>query len=603
MFKIVKHLFSILKTSQRRQFYLLQVLVIVMSLTQIVGVASIIPFMALVGDLSQLQQDTIIAEVYKLSRLNSESQFVFWLGLSVLVMLFFTSIISMYTVWRITLFANKISVEIADRLYIHYLKQDWLFHASGSSAQLTKQIATETLRINHGILMPFMHLNANVVFVISMSISIFIFDPIVAITGFVIFALSYSLIFKLVSLTLLKNGRSISEIYEKRYRLMNEGFGGIKDVLLLGRHSDFIDRFYKTGVVFAYSQGVNNALGHAPRYFMELIAFGSMIGLVLYLFTSYDADLSSILPILSVYAIAGMKLLPAFQGIYNSLASIKSSTGAYEAIQQDLTNSSEIKPTTNKFKSIKIEKRYLNPKKQISLENVSFRYPGKNELVLNQMNISIPVKKIIGIVGPSGSGKSTLVDILLGLIEPQKGSLKIDGKIINNQNRRSWQNSIGFVAQAIFLSEGTIAENVAVGISKNQINFNQVDNALKLANLEEFVKDLKNGVHTKVGERGVQLSGGQRQRIGIARALYHQAKILVFDEATSSLDGITEKMIMQAVHKFSDEKTIIMIAHRLKTVEKCDQIFFIDEGKVADQGTFQELIEKNEKFKNMANHT
>ena len=144
---------------------------------------------------------------------------------------------------------------------------------------------------------------------------------------------------------------------------------------------------------------------------------------------------------------------------------------------------------------------------------------------------------------------------------------------------------------------------MAFGLSKNQINLKHVENALKLANLEEFVKDLKNGVHTKVGERGVQLSGGQRQRIGIARALYHKAEVLVFDEATSSLDGITEKMIMQAVHKFSDEKTIIMIAHRLKTVEKCDQIFFIDEGKVADQGTFQELIEKNEKFKNMANHT
>ena len=219
------------------------------------------------------------------------------------------------------------------------------------------------------------------------------------------------------------------------------------------------------------------------------------------------------------------------------------------------------------------------------------------------MNISIPVKKVIGIVGPSGSGKSTLVDILLGLIEPQKGFLKIDDKIINTQNRRSWQNSIGFVAQAIFLSEGSIAENVAFGLSKNQINLKHVENALKLANLEEFVKDLKNGVHTKVGERGVQLSGGQRQRIGIARALYHKAEVLVFDEATSSLDGITEKMIMQAVHKFSDEKTIIMIAHLLKTVEKCDQIFFIDEGKVADQGTFQELIEKNKKFKNMANHT
>ncbi len=602
MFKIVKDLFSILTTSQRRHFYLLQVLVIVMSLTQILGIASIIPFMALVGDLSQLQQDTIIAEVYKLSGLSSESQFVFWLGLSVLIMLFFGSIISMYTTWRTTLFANKISVEIADRLFTHYLKQDWLFHASGSSAQLTKHIATETLRINIGILMPLMNLNAYVVLVISMSISIFIFDPTVATVGFIVFALSYYFIFKLVNLTLLKNGRSISEMNEKRYRLMNEGFGGIKDVLLLGRHSDFINRFYKTGVVFAYSQGVNNALGYAPRYFMELIAFGSMIALILYLFTSYEANLSSILPILSVYAIAGVKLLPAFQGIYSALASIRANTGAYEAIQQDLIDSSEIKPATNKSKTVKKEKSYLNPKKQISLENISFRYPGKKESVLNQMNISIPVKKVIGIVGPSGSGKSTLVDILLGLIEPQKGFLKIDGKIINNQNRRSWQNTIGFVAQAIFLSEGTIAENVAFGLSKNQINFKQVENALKLANLEEFVKDLKNGIHTKVGERGVQLSGGQRQRIGIARALYHQAEVLVFDEATSSLDGITEKMIMQAVHKFSDQKTIIMIAHRLKTVEKCDQIFFIDEGIVADQGTFQELIEKNEKFKNMAIH-
>lgn len=603
MFRIIRDLFSLLTPSQRKRFYLLQILVILMALSQIAGVASIIPFMALIADLNQLQQDTFIAQVYAASGLNSESQFVFWLGLSVLIMLFLASIISMYTTWRISIFANKIGVEIADRLYTHYLKQDWLFHASGSSAQLTKQIAIECLRVNHGILLPLMHLNANVVFVTSMSISIFIFDPIVAIVGFAVFAFSYFFIFKLVSLTLLKNGRSISEMNEKRFRLMNEGFGGIKDVLLLGRKSDFIDRFFKSGLVFAQSQGVNTALAHAPRYFMELIAFGSMISLVLYLFTSYNADLSLILPILSVYAIAGMKLLPAFQGIYNSLAGIEGNTSAFESIRQDLIDTSEIRPTTNISKTGKEEKSYLNPKKQISLENISFRYPGKEELVLNQMNISIPVKKVIGIVGSSGSGKSTLVDVLLGLIQPQEGFLKIDDKTINNQNRRSWQNSIGFVAQAIFLSEGTIAENVAFGLQKNQINFKQVENALKLANLEEFVKELKNGVHTKVGERGVQLSGGQRQRIGIARALYHQPEILIFDEATSSLDGITEKMIMQAVHKFSGEKTIIMIAHRLKTVEKCDQIFFIDEGKVADQGTFQELIEKNDKFKNMANHT
>lgn len=211
-------------------------------------------------------------------------------------------------------------------------------------------------------------------------------------------------------------------------------------------------------------------------------------------------------------------------------------------------------------------------------------------------------QRALNIVGPSGSGKSTLIDVLLGLIEPHQGILKIDDKTINDGNLRSWQNAIGFVSQSIFLSEGTIAENVAFGIPEGEINVEQVLQALKLAHLDELVDSLEKGINTKVGERGVQLSGGQRQRIGIARALYYEAEVLVFDEATSSLDGITEKMIMEAIHEFSGKKTIIMIAHRLKTVEKCDQIFFVDKGKVIDKGTYQKLIKTNERFKNMAAH-
>jgi HlyD family secretion protein len=241
--------------------------------------------------------------------------------------------------------------------------------------------------------------------------------------------------------------------------------------------------------------------------------------------------------------------------------------------------------------------------KTISLENVSFTYPGKEAPTLkSQINISISANSAVGIVGESGSGKSTLINILLGLIEPQEGSLKIDKTDINNMNRRSWQNTIGFVAQNIFLSEGTIAENVAFGIPRDQINLEQVQTALELAHLSELIKSLEKGVHTKVGERGVQLSGGQRQRIGIARALYHEAEVLVFDEATSSLDGITEKMIIEAIHEFSGQKTIIMVAHRLKTVKKCDLIFFIDKGKLIDQGTFEELVDRNEHFKNLTTH-
>jgi len=597
MFKLIRNLFNLLSPSQRKRFYVLQILVILMTIVEILGVASIIPFMSLVGDMTQLQQDTFIAKFYQMSGINSDSQFVLLLGICVLILLFISMIISVFTVWGLSMFANKIGTEIADRLYAHYLKQDWLFHASGSSAQLTKKIATETMRVTGAVLVPLMQLNSKVILSLLMSIGIFVYDPKVATIGLSIFAISYFFLFKGVRNRLNKNGNAISEVNEERFRLMNEGFGGIKDVLLMGRDDDFINRFNKTGKTLANSQGINAALAQTPRYFVELLAFGSMISLILYLIASHNGNLGLILPIISVYAIGTLKLLPAFQQIYSSIAIIRANIPAFESIQQDLYDSS-LREEISK----KVEESYLHPKKQISLEKVRFTYPNKKEPALDGLSISIPINSVIGIVGPSGSGKSTLIDILLGLIEPDQGKLKIDNKIIDSKNCRSWQNTIGFVAQSIFLSEGSIAENIAFGIPNNEIDFKQVEYALKLAHLAEFIKSLKEGMHTKVGERGIQLSGGQRQRIGIARALYHKAEVLVFDEATSSLDGITEKMIMEAIHNFSGQKTIILIAHRLKTVQKCHKIFFIESGKVVDHGTYDELIEKNEQFKNMSMH-
>ena len=597
MFKLIRNLFNLLSTNQRKRFYVLQFLVIVMSVFEILGVASIIPFMALVGDMSQLEQNTFFAEVYSQSGVASESQFVFYIGLCVLGLLFVSMIISIFTTWGLSMFANKIGTEIADRLYTYYLQKGWLFHASGSSAQLTKKIATETMRVTGAVLVPLMQMNSKVVLSLLMSLSIFFYDPKVALIGLSIFAISYFFLFKGVRNRLNKNGIAISEVNEERFRLMNEGFGGIKDLLLMGRDNDFINRFNRSGKTLAYSQGTNAALAQAPRYFVELLAFGSMIVLILYLIASHNGNLGMILPILSVYAIGIIKLLPAFQQIYSSIAIIKANIPAFESIQQDLRDSLH-----KESKSQQFEQNNLNPKHSISLENITFTYPNKEEPAQNKLDMLIPSNSVIGIVGPSGSGKSTLIDILLCLIEPDNGNLKIDDEIINSQNRRSWQNTIGFVAQTIFLSEGTIAENVAFGIPEKQINLSQVQKVLKLAHLSDFISTLDQGIYTKVGERGVQLSGGQRQRIGIARALYHNAEVLVFDEATSSLDGITEKMIMEAIHNFSGKKSIILIAHRLKTVKKCDKIFFIDKGRVADQGTYQELVENNKHFKDMAAH-
>lgn len=599
MFKMIRQLFSLLDESQVRQFYILQLLVVVMAFTEILGIASIAPFMALVGDISLLEREGAIAKIYQYSGVSDPTQFLFYTGLAVLIMLAISTVISMYTTWKLSLYAANTGTEISDRLYRHYMQKDWLFHASSSSAHLTKQVASEAVRLTDGVIQPLLHMNAKVVLAFFISISILIYNPLIALSGLLIFAFAYILLYKLVRKQLQVNGDNLSVISTERFRLMNEGFGGIKDVLLLNRHHDFVERFQASGKEFAYARGTNNAISQVPRYFMELIAFGTMIGLVLLLIKIHQGDLGAVLPILAVYALAAFKLLPALQQIYSSITQIKGNASAFEAIKEDLIQSLDNKPAM--FDENINE--HLSFKKNITLNNIDFTYPGKSNLAINSLDMVIPVNSVIGLVGSSGSGKSTTIDLLLGLLAPDVGEIYIDNTCMTAMNKRAWQNTIGFVPQSIFLSEGTIAENVAFGLAKKDINLEQVKKALQLANMMELVQDLPNGVNTKVGERGVQLSGGQRQRIGIARALYNEADVLVFDEATSALDGITERIIMESIHNLSGKKTIIMIAHRLKTVQKCDIIYMMDKGKVIAQGSYQELIKNNIMFKEMAEHS
>jgi ABC-type multidrug transport system fused ATPase/permease subunit len=598
MLKMIRELFSLLSARQRKQFYILQILIVIMAFTELVGIASIAPFMALVGDISLLEKEGIYSKLYHFSGLSNPIDFLFYSGLSVLFTLAFSTIISMFTVWRLSLFGARVGVEIADQLYVHYMQQNWLFHAGGSSAQLTKQVSIEAMRVTGGIIQPLMQMNAKAVLVIFITITILIYDPIIALSGLIVFSCAYILLYKLVRKRLQKNGQNLSDVSTERFRLMNEGFGGIKDVLLLNRHHDFADRFQKTGKIFSHAQGSNISISQVPRYFMELIAFGAMIGLVLLLIKLHQGNLGQVLPILAVYALAAFKLLPALQQIYSSITQIKGNAAAFESIKKDL----EMSLKESKSSVVNHKLQHLLLKEKIRLQNVTFSYPGKSKPAVHDLNMVIPVNSVVGIVGSSGSGKSTTIDLLLGLLTPQQGEMYIDNIRITESNKREWQQALGFVPQSIYLSEGTIAENIAFGLPTKDINLDQVQKAIELANLTELVKQLPNGINTKVGERGVQLSGGQRQRIGIARALYHEADVLIFDEATSALDGITEKIIMDAIHDFSGKKTIIMIAHRLKTVRKCDVIFMMEQGKIVDQGTYQHLLETNPKFKEMAEH-
>ena len=569
-----------------------------MAFAEVAGVAAIGPFMALVGDISLLQGDGRLAQLYTLSGFESPRDFLFWLGIAVLIALSGAAAISMFTIWRLSLYAAQVGAEISTRLYKHYMQQPWLFHASGSSSQLTNRIAQEATRVTNMVIQPLMLMNAKGVLALVMATAIFVFNPLVAFAGLLIFSVAYIVLYKTVRKRLSKNGQAISEANQQRFKLMNEGFGGIKDTLLLGRQAEFNQRFEKSSHKLGRAQGVTRGLSQVPRYAMELIAFGVVIFLVLYLLSAYDGNLGSILPVLSVYALAGFKLLPAFQQMYTSLAQVKGNIASFDSIEEDLAASQGIEDIKPAFKMGK-----LSPKQFIKLDNISFSYPGKEDNALSELTLDIPVNQVIGLVGASGSGKSTAIDVLLGLIEPQSGYLVVDGEEIKGKEKRAWQNNVGFVPQAIFLADSSIRENIAFGIPPEEIDESRVTKAARMAHLDELLERLPDGLNTRVGERGIQLSGGQRQRIGIARALYDDAEVLVLDEATSALDGITEKLVMDAIHDFSGKKTIIMIAHRLTTVKQCDSIYILENGRVLDKGHYDDLVSRNKTFQEMAHHS
>ncbi len=597
MLASLKELFSLLTREQRRKLLSLQVLVVLMAFAEVAGVVAIGPFMALVGDTSRLQGEDTLAQLYQATGFSEPADFLFWLGIAVLAALAGAAAIAMFTTWRLALYANQIGAELSTRLYKHYMQQPWLFHASGSNSQLTNKIAQECGRITSQLIRPLMMMNAKAVMALVMTTTIFVLNPIVALVGLLLFSTAYLLLYRTVRRKLSRNGQAITKINSERFKLMNEGFGGIKDTLLLGRQADFNERFEASSRAFGRAQGITTALSQVPRYAMELIAYGAVIFLVLYLLAAHQGNLGTILPILSVYALAGFKLLPAFHQIYTSIVKVRSNLAAFDSLKDDLKASQHATTGTPGEQA-----GHLVPQREIRLDNVTFCYPGKQGAALEGLSLTLPVNRVIGLVGASGSGKSTVIDLLLGLIKPQKGRVLIDGRPLTEGNRRAWQNSLGFVPQSIFLADSSIRDNIAFGLPPEAIDENKVRRATTMAHLDEMLDELTDGLETRVGERGVQLSGGQRQRIGIARALYHDADVLVFDEATSALDGITEKLIMDAIHDFSGKKTIIMVAHRLATVKRCHTIYLLAGGKVADHGSYSELTARNITFRRMADH-
>jgi ABC-type multidrug transport system fused ATPase/permease subunit len=469
-----------------------------------------------------------------------------------------------------------------------YLHQPYSWFLTRNSADLGKNILSEVSQVISYALGPIANIIAQGVVVSAILLLLVIVDPMLALSIGLVLGLAYGLVFKATGKLLSRIGKERLEANEARYIALNEAFGAAKEVKIGGLEHIYIQRFAVPAKIYSKHLATATIIGNLPRFALELIAFGGMLLVILYLMNQ-GGSFSTTIPIVSLYALAGYRLMPSLQQIYSSGTQLRFAGSALDALLVELDS---IQPKTSR--SNKIAFPLLQA---ITLSNVTYHYPNANDAAIKNINLTILAKSKVGFVGPTGGGKTTTVDLILGLLEAQQGALEIDGQVIDGKNRKAWQSSIGYVPQHIYLADDSVDANIAFGIAPEDIDQVAVERVSKIADLHDFVTNkLPNQYKTKVGERGVRLSGGQRQRIGIARALYLNPQVLVLDEATSALDNLTEQAVMEAVHNLDQKITIIIIAHRLSTVKECDTIFFLEDGELTGQGSFNELIQSNERF-------
>ena len=590
MLKTIKKIIYLLKSQERKKMSLIIFMMLLMAILDMIGVASILPFMAVLSSPNLVETNLFLKTLFEFSSVfgvENKQQFLFALGGGVLLFLVVSLTFKAFTIYIQVKFVSTCEYTISRRLIEGYLHQPYSWFLNRNSANLGKIILSEVGTVTGTGLLPLMNLIARGMITLAIIFLLIIVDPKLTLIIALIFGTSYSAIFFFMRRYLGIIAQERLENEQLKYTAVSEAFGAAKEVKVGGLEQVYTKKFSDPSKIVARNSALASIIVQLPRFFLEAIAFGGIILLVLYLMR--ESSLNSVLPIISLYALSGYRLMPALQEIYASFSKLITVGPSVNEMYDDLKT---LKPI-----NFNQDQGILPFYKDINLKNIHYNYPNSSRTVLKDININIKAKTTIGLVGTTGSGKTTIVDIILGLLEPQKGALEVDGQTITKKNLRSWQNAIGYVPQYIYLSDETIAENIAFGEDPKNINQERIEKVSKIANLHNFINnELSKKYKTKIGERGVRLSGGQRQRIGIARALYHNPSVLVLDEATSALDNQTEEAVMDAVNSLNKDITIILIAHRLNTVSNCETIFKLEKGQLVGQGTFEELITNNKNF-------
>lgn len=578
---LLKCLWGHLEVKRKRQLFGLMTLMVFCSIAELISIGAFFPFLGVMTNPNQLFEMSIMSSIKKLFSISSPDQLLLPLTFIFISSIIITTLMRLVLLWANTRLAFAIGSNLSMAIYFRTLHQPYSVHISRNSSEVIDGISTKANSVIFGIIQPTLFLLGSIIMVLIIMCGLISFNPLVTIGILILFIGFYYIIILFTRLRLDSNGRRIAEESISVIKALQEGLGGIRDVLINKSQSVYCNTYRVSDHRLRTAQASNVFIGQSPKYIIEGIGI-MVISLFAYYLARQTSGFDTVLPILGVLALGAQRLLPVLQQAYSSWSSIQGNKAILRDVLVFLNQ-----PLIKIDQSIGIET--LSFVNSISLHDVSFRYKNNGPLILRDINFSIPKGSCVGIIGISGSGKSTLVDIIMCLLEPSSGSLKIDDQVITPKNMNAWQKHIAHVPQQIFLSDCSIEENIALGVTAEQILPEKIDFCVKKSQLQEFIDSLPNKHKTNVGERGVRLSGGQRQRIGIARALYKNADVIIFDEATSALDSETEAALMETLNSLGQNLTVIIIAHRLTTLKNCSKIIEISNGSIKRICSYQEL--------------
>jgi len=546
------------------------------------SISAVLPFIGVLSSPEKVFTLTSAQFFIRFLGIKTPEELLFPFTLSFCLLIFVGIALRLVLLWAQNKLGYATSAAFSSSIYIRTLYQPYSVHVSRNSSEVISGITNKANAILTYLITPLMNLVSSSVTISAIIITLFTINPYVALSAFLGFGLLYASIILLVKKQLTTNSIVLSRESVQMIKALQEGLGGIRDVLIDGTQETYGRIFNSAQGKYNKSSANNQIVGNSPRLIVEFLGILFICIIAYQLVLKGDGFVSAI-PTLAALALGAQRLLPALQNFYFNWTSLR-------AGQDSVEDGLEFLEQPFPEHALKMNPEPIRFKKYIQLEDLSFRYNNKGAMVLKNINLTLEKGKRYGFVGTTGCGKSTLLDVIMGLLVPTKGYLKIDDNIIDNQNYRSWQVILAHVPQAIYLSDTSLAENIAFGVEPNKIDMNRVREAAQKAQIAETIEALPQKYDTFVGERGVRLSGGQRQRIGIARALYKNAQVIVFDEATSALDNDTELAVMEGIEQLADDLTILIVAHRVSTLKRCDKIFRMDKGEVVEEGVYEEMV-------------